>query len=330
MDQRETSPTIYGETFVEFLKQSTGHGSLNGSRTEIICGCPWCEDGIKKNHGHLYISVHDPIFMCHRCGESGIITKLIRQLGAEDTSKYISSDCLKSGIENRTKAEKFSTNTVQLKSDDPVDIDNQLEYLKSRLGDIDFTTIPGLVLNVPSFAKNNQSLKIPIPPNALNHIGFLTYNRTKMICRNIDPDAEMRYFNSIIDPASRFFKDFYGFKLNNNCEPTIILAEGIFDILRPLYTSNLLNLKDRVSAAAAVLGKSNYRTVYNSVLNELKVLRAHLIILSDNDVQPEDYMKTFTFYKRKRNCNILTLTIIRNKNGKDFGEPNAEPVVYTI
>ncbi|NLE05013.1 MAG: hypothetical protein GX638_09455, partial [Crenarchaeota archaeon] len=64
---------IYKDDFINWLSKEIGKAYYNGSKTEIITFCPWCEGSANKKHGHLYISMKDPVFYCQRCGEKGII-----------------------------------------------------------------------------------------------------------------------------------------------------------------------------------------------------------------------------------------------------------------
>ena len=67
------------------LEIKTGLSYYDSRKTELICKCPKCEIGSKKNKGHLYIQINDsaPVFNCFKCGFKGNILTLLKFLSIQ-------------------------------------------------------------------------------------------------------------------------------------------------------------------------------------------------------------------------------------------------------
>ena len=96
---------IYDDKFIQYLKDSLGEPVRVKSKN-IICRCPWCEFGQKKDHYHLYISTEYPIFHCFHsdCQASGTLRKLFKKIEGKDISeKYVDIEKVKEYAKERDR-----------------------------------------------------------------------------------------------------------------------------------------------------------------------------------------------------------------------------------
>ena len=69
-------------SYVDILKRKLRFVKYNGTRTEAIFICPFCEtNGIAPDtKGHLYVNTQTGVFHCFRCGVSGTFRTLLDKL----------------------------------------------------------------------------------------------------------------------------------------------------------------------------------------------------------------------------------------------------------
>jgi hypothetical protein len=331
---------IYKPEFLEFLLSKTGVSYFNSAKTEIITKCPRCEKGDDDlSHGHLYISTDTPVFNCFKCGYKGIVTKLIKGLNGEPKEYIIVEDFT---YKDKTYKLSYFTDieyTCPKYDDTKNEINEEIvnkkkEYLYSRLGeDADLSKIPGLILSIKSFLKENNLTgegesggKFGLDMIEKKFVGFLTTRGRRIILRNCDTSDPNRHYSFTLNRDKKFFNDFYGIK---SCDivpemNTIVLCEGVFDLLVS-YNSDVFNeLRCESCYWASCLGKSNYLKTLLSVLNYCKIPKANVVILSDKDVVIE-------FYKKFVESPLVnSVKIYWNKKGKDFGELPIEPTLYFL
>jgi len=327
---------IYSDVFVDFLKDKTGLGYFNGPHSEIICRCPWCEPESTKNHGHLYVDVEDPIFFCHRCQQSGLVSKLIQVLSGE-VEIYIDPEILKKGRTTKTKAKNLfhtSSNEYTFEKDLDTSIPgSELKqlYLQSRLPNMHIMNIPGLVLDPKKFIEDNKIelddyMKDRVEELNDTYIGFVTTKGKHLILRNCDASSPNRHFKLTIDSKPTFFNDFYGIKVGDvGVANTIVVCEGIFDLLVSIGSDNFKTLRQQSLYWAASLGKAQYRKAVISVLNYCSLPKANIIILAD-----QDFSKTDAFFKIKTLPNVGSVEIYWNRYGNDFGQLPIDPVKVSV
>lgn len=94
---------------------------------EYLIQCPYCGD--HSTHDHCYINVEKQVFVCHYCGESGVLKKLLKDFG--DGAKVLK----KAGRERKKykritneEFEKFKLVTGTRGTNDKL----ALEYLRGR------------------------------------------------------------------------------------------------------------------------------------------------------------------------------------------------------
>lgn len=325
------------EKTIELLKTKTPLVYLNGNNTEIICKCWKCSDLLSKStHGHLYIGIDTPVFNCYKCNYKGIVKNLILSFGA-DPEEYLEKDGLildKKQIRLRTAFFDKINNQIQHKEETEINkFIDKMEYLKIRLGsELNFKYIKNCIFNIKKFIEINnielsESDSKLLDLYSKNYIGFMTNRRTSLILRSISKNDFIRHKKlSIISNNQQYLKDFYGIKINEITSDinTIVLCEGIFDLLAGLHSTELENIRNSSVYWAAVLGKGFYNSIH-SILNYLQIPCANIIILSDKDVLSKQY----TFIKK--HPMVRNLELYYNKLNKDFGEisKGIELIKYT-
>ena len=292
---------MYEDVFEELNKVLT-YISDNGSHR--IYRCPFCGDSNNVKKGHLYVSKIKPVFRCCRCGESGHFSKLL--------NKYdIQSIVLPKPLQNFKNYSMPST-IVKYTLDDDAET-----YLEERLGKINIDPDEASIINHNELLniwkgsqKYNSNRVLP------NHsVNFLTYFKKKVVVRVFGEDLERfdRYDTVQLSEGSdvyilnnkRIFSNFFKHR-------TIVIAEGVFDILNTYYNLDLFP-KDSVFVAAlnAHIGKA-----YEIASSVAISFRPNIVILADNDKKDMDYLKCIPNNLWNR------VTIYRNSLGKDFGEYN--------
>lgn len=318
------------EKIRKVLEDKTGLAKFNASRSNIIMYCPWCEKDSKKNHGHLYLECATgnqmPVFHCFKCEDKnpskGTLLKLLRVLGISP-NEYIPTDILKSkGINRRSDYynKELRNIKVLVKKQNLDNYKLKRQYLHSRLGfDYDLERIPRLILNIREFIRENKidlgERKKFLEYYERSFVGFLSDYGSILILRNIDNNSSFRYVKIPLSNNKNFFKDMYSIKIRNPRETnnTIILCEGVFDLLVAINSVELQNLKNMSCLCAAVLG-CGYKKIIPTSLDACKLTAANFVILSDID-KNENY-----YYKFKQDPSVLNVNIYWNKYGDDFGK----------
>ncbi len=325
---------IFNPKLKEFLEKKTGYAEYNGSNEELIIKCPFpkCEldRGESSGHGHLYISTKNPVYNCFKCNSTGSLMKLIKFLGG-DCKDYLSQDILNTNymVHNYKRTKNFGETKHVIKDQIFDNYKLKVHYLRSRLGfDYELDKISGLVLNIREFLNDNNIVLNPeeytdsfLEYLQTSFVGFITTRGTKLLCRNINKNDTIEHHKIDLVPDNNYFKDFYGFKV---AEPypegnTIVLMEGIFDLLVSINSPELFDLKQKSCYWAAVLS-SYYNKTILSVLDICKIPSAHIIILADTDQKERIYQRVFN------NISVLSLNIYYNKYFKDFGDLPIIPV----
>jgi len=321
---------MFFPTLEKFLEEKTGLSHWNSSRSELICRCPFpdCEldsfrqKEVVRDHGHLYISTKEPVFFCQKCNTSGSIIKLIRKCKG-DPKKFLPAEVLdgKTFEFKYKKFEQFGIYKHFIPKINPDIYKLKRQYLKYRLGqEIDLEKIPGLVLNIREFITEN---KIQLTGNSLrlfeyfenSFVGFITSRGTKLVLRNIDDNADIQYHKINLIEEGGFFKDIYGVHLRYPLKDinTIVLCEGVFDLLVALNHPKLREIKEKSCYWAAVIG-TYYNKAILSVLDLCNITMSDVVILSDSNVPEKNY------YWVSKNISVRSLSVYYNKLGEDFGK----------
>jgi|GEM_PF-1505723 len=316
----------------KLLEDKIGLARFNSGRSNIISYCPWCESDSRKNHGHLYLECTEnpnqmPVFHCFKCEDTnpskGTLLKLLRFLGV-DPKKYISKEILNSKFSERSYSyyKKNVTTTYKHVINEPNFDAYKLKkhYLHSRLGfEYDLNRVPRLVLNIREFIRENN-ITLGDKERFLefyerSFVGFVSNYGTTLLLRNIDNNSSYRYIKLPLVENKNFFKDLYSIKWGQTKKGsnTIVLCEGIFDLLVAIDSFELQFLRQNACVWSAILG-CGYNNSIASALNESKLTAANVTILSDIDKR-ETY-----YYSLIKNPSVIKLEVYWNKHGKDFGK----------
>jgi len=316
----------YKDEFIDFLKLKSDVVDTASSGTEIVIKCPSCESKSKKNHGHLYIGINEPLFNCFKCPFSGPVKKLITALNGDDIQLLNLEEYRKFFNSYNTSVKPISPivkiEEIKISIDPEIDFTDKYNYLKSRLGEnYEIQKIPGLVIDVKTFIKeNNIQFKNEKFLNYLNEkfVGFVSTYKTTMIMRNIEDNQKIRYYKMNLKNINYNFPDFYNITDNRNEKSefnTIVLSEGVFDILKSYKSSEVYETIKNPFAWVAILGKDYYNKI-KYILNYHKIPKTKIVILSDRDVSNN-------FYKRiKRHPMVNDVKIFWNDKEKDFCSTN--------
>ncbi len=318
---------IYKDSFINYLKVNLGE-PIKVTSKNIVCRCPFCETNKRKNHFHLWIDLRSPIWNCFHAGcpgKSGTINKLLKKIDGKDNSeKYIDKDKIKEYFKEKNEFFKSSYKPQNIITPDINENEFKLKefYIRSRLKFYNFNLniIKGLIFDVDKFIKINSidldetSIKLK---NYLqtNFVGFLTENNSTVIFRNIDSKSTFKHFKLSLQENK--FLDYYKISSNKNNEKTIVLGEGVFDILSE-YIFDYLNLKYDVRLYASALS-AKYGELIKSIIFHEQIFNPNVIIISDSDVK----LNYYKILKNEVKFCIDKLIIFYNKNGKDF---NVTPV----
>ncbi len=280
------------KTKLTYIKSNTRHH---------IFRCPFCGDSKDTTHGHLYIAIDKPVFRCVRCGTGGHLSYLIREIGLQDDLNIedyydnVSSDRSITSISNLS----FNINDEQYE-------EFIYEYIKQRLG---VDTI------LPEYNILSYKTYVDIVQNKLKDIVFekgicfLTYYKKKMIFRVLNDDKLFRYYNySLADGNDTFIVnntiDIFKFRQHK----TVVIAEGIFDILN-VYIHRYIDIPDDAIFAAALT--STFSNTYKLIKSLTLCNYPNIIIVADNDKDDNNYLT---------GLNYNSVKVVRNKIDKDFGQ----------
>jgi len=313
---------IYQDSFIDYLKDHLGITPKITSKN-IIISCPFCEFNQNKDHYHMYISLDAPIFHCFHaeCEAKGVLGKLLRKIEGKDTSDiFIDKNILK---ELTKKREVFTDKEKHIKIEtprlDPKRFLMKELYIRKRLkfAPIESMSIKGLVYDIDAFIELN---KIQVDEKLFrmkeylqsSFVGFLTENKSTLICRNIDSKQEFRYYKMKI--AENNFLDYYKLKGGNPTSKKIVIAEGIFDI----FTTSIfdgLNINNQIKLYASALS-SKFEALIKSIVFHEQIFKPEIIVLSDRGITKEYYRKL-----NKYNAHIIEkIEVFYNSNGKDFND----------
>lgn len=266
-----------------------------------IFRCPFCGDSKDQKKGHLSVSKASPVFRCVRCGDGGHISKLIEISQLELSSFYQNLDKY---VSTKTKISITLTN---------FDYEEFiLEYLGDRLS---VDVIPNS-LNILTY-KDYKSIirKHKLGRSFDKVVPFLTHNGNKLVCRVIG-ESEVRYYNYELNPDPDYYTIFNEYNFSDfRKHKTIVIAEGIFDIVNTFLNKPIEFPKGTVFIAA--LSKS-FNSAFKFIRNLTLCSYPNIIMLADNDTENEHYI-------RDPQITYRTLKIYRNESGKDFGEKIVNP-----
>ena len=300
--------------FEDFFNEIRKHlVYITQNSSHYLFRCPFCGDSDNKTKGHLYVSKDKPVYRCARCGEYGHYSKLLNLFHIDNVilpkSSYKGSSTSISGGYS-----SFVQYTIT---------DSAEAYLNHRLGNInidpdEINIISSIEMKNIYSGSDKYKPTRRLPKDSVN---FLTYNKKKIVCRIYGED-DLDYFGRYDTIQLSEGSDVY--VINNKRSyseyikhKTIVIGEGIFDVLNTYYNLDIFP-KDSVYVAAlnAHIGKA-----FEIGSSVALAFNPRIVILADNDKKDMDYLKCIS----RKLWN--SVSIYRNKLGKDFGENKVEPEV---
>lgn len=323
---------IYDDAFVDYLKRNLGDVKITSKN--IVVPCIYCEFPKKKNHYHLHIGLHEPIFHCFHggCEKSGTIKKLISKIHGYDISgKFVDKKHFE-GLKQKKleKVDKIYKDFILPPLEQhrfPV----KTMYMKKRMKflDLPLERVKGLIFDVDLFFSTNQiwvtdKLAKLLPFLQKNFVGFLMQNGGYVQFRNVDKTSNFRYYKYELQETP--FLDYYMIPGQNSKSTKIVLAEGLFDILTERYFDHM-NIVNDVKLYASV-GSASYVNLMKSLIFHEKVFTPTWIFLSDRGI----HLNYFRKIKRKNPYLFIKgeSLVYYNKNGKDFNDTPVSGEKFTI
>jgi hypothetical protein len=149
-----------------------------------------------------------------------------------------------------------------------------------------------------------------------NYIGFLTYNESKIILRNINDSSPNRFYN--LNLSNNVLFDFYTVGREIDLLDVfhnglvIVITEGIFSLLN-VYKKEKHNYPFKNVVFCAALNKDFFNKV-NFLARKLAVISPLIKIYSDSEVEESFILDQFSdsIYSR--------IQIYKNNEKSDFGE----------
>jgi hypothetical protein len=249
---------------------------------EIVIHCPFCDDASRKNalsHGHCYLSKTHPVFHCFRCDSSGTLLRLLIETGFDDSEilSYLNQSLSYKFTKNyyqQSKKRVIKLNQIYndiIKQNIEFQLNNEKQfevykqYLKSRLGDVDFSKF----LITPDLFHNKLCCN------------FINSDNILVVQRIIDNTDQFRYHLNKQSNGLYYFQE-KNFEIFNR----IVLAEGPFDII-PLYLYNY-NFKD--CFFMSISGKKYISVLENLLIQDLLIGNFQINLIFDKDVDYKKYM----------------------------------------
>lgn len=318
---------IYDDKFIDFLKRNLGHVKITSKN--IVIPCIYCEYPQEKDHYHLHIGLHEPIFHCFHGGCSkghGTLKKLISAIHGYDISGTFVDKKHFENLQQR-KLEKVDKIYAEFKLPDLQQDRFPLKrmFMRKRLKflDLPLENVDGLIFDIDAFLSSNKiwvtdKLAKLLPYLQQNFVGFIMRHGGYIIFRNIDKKSQFRYYKYALQETP--FLDYYMIKGSKPNSDLVVLAEGIFDILTERHFDHL-DIGSETKLFASV-NAADYTNLMKSIIFHEKIFTPRWIILSDQGIK----LKYFRNLKKKHPYLFIRgeSLVYYNKNGKDF---NDTPVI---
>lgn len=327
------------EGLKEYLLSRFPDARLASNGREVCIRCRFCGDSQRdKTARHLYIKVDGdtPFYNCFKCNTSGVLTsELLKSwlptYDENDTSAFLYLDeTLKKA--KASNYNKRSSNLVYMLNNTLIsdtELSNaKLNYINTRLGlhlTYDDMIENKIVLNLGDVLECNHIKEYTRSRKDMqrldqNYIGFVSYNNSMVIMRNITSDDDMnRYDNYNIFGNTDNSMRYYCIPTicnYNSVEPPILvhIAEGPFDILSIFYNLRWCNRKQNIYIATC--GKDYFGAV-KFLLSDLGLMNFEVHVYPDADVRNEDLEYMYDALKRLN----IGVYCHRNTLYKDMGVP---------
>ena len=304
---------------------------------DIQIKCPYCGGSTRhRRKPTLYISKYPIkgtfVFHCFRasCGVKGTLFQFLSDFGL---LKYLEPNETTSYILPTTKPVANSRST-QHNLDSIVKEESVLDPVKERyiLSRLRLTKLPSFVkrtvitdlsqIVLYSVYDISERLKQYL---VSNFVGFRSYHKYFVICRNIDAKSDFRYFMLRLSNGIDYYCTSPQMNQLMCTQPGyIVLAEGVFSLLSGyfrLLESKLLNESSQVLLCSTNGAKvTRYKSAYEFCVYTFGIPDWDVIILSDSDVRPEHYIGLFN----------KKISVCYNRKGNDFADYPCEVEVYHV
>jgi len=312
------------------------------SSKNLVAICPFCGDHPNPSkRGHLYISKDKnyPIYHCFINNCVGNIHKLVKSITG---STKIANDVItKKEISNTIKT-NLSTSNIKSNNNNNVNklklpkiekdkFLDKIEYIKMRsCNKLDMNFFSNLIFDVKEFLKLNPNINMIHEESdkfkdflQSNFVGFLSRNQSLLIFRNIDKNDKFKFKKYVLSNNKFDMIDYMHFE-NNLDSNTVVLSEGIFDIIGEMSNDTLKQFDKTLLYAS---GQSfSYESLLKSICFDYNLYKVNVIILSDNDKPGYKYKK---FIRNTKHI-VNKLKIYYNKDKKDFGMFPIQPIQLKI
>jgi hypothetical protein len=308
----------------------------------IFCKCVFCQEHktiSKQDHLRISKNPELPIYHCFLCNKSNSIRELIYYLTHSDeiAEQVLPKSELKQLSDNlkiiKSKQLKFKDIKIPELEPDLDSFPSKLEYIKNRLctENIDNYTFNllknNLIFNIRELINLNPGILFNEKTSLINKlqeqfVGFISHNKSKIFFRNINRNDNFKFFKYEIQNNNYNLLDYVSFKTNNTKSNTIVLSEGIFNILACI-THNILNLNNE-SYLFASCQSFSYESALKSICFDESLYKVNVVILSDLDKEFYCYNK---FINNTQHI-VENLKLYYNKNKKDFGTFPICPILY--
>jgi hypothetical protein len=296
----------------------------------LICKCIYCGDhSDPRKEGHLWVSkfVTTPVVHCFYCDIAKPINVFIKDLTGDKklSLEIISKEELNEAAQRQTvkpqAVKKIKEFNVLPILDDSFKAKHQ--YIEKRSNNIkkalDFDNL--IFDFIGFFSENNLTEKMEkmIGPYGIRSlqetfVGFITKNKSMLICRNIDPRSDFKFRKLVLQEPRFDLLDYVEFEGGDPDSNLVIMSEGTFDAIGE-WAVNSLELFDKARVYTAGLSYS-YDTLLKSICFDHQLFNVDVVILSDRNINPGLYQKL----KRTNSHIIDSIRVYYNRNaGKDFG-----------
>lgn len=311
------------------------------SKIQIRTRCPFCGDSQKNlKTGHFYLRINPDdnypvVYNCFKCPAKGILTyETLEALG-------ISGNEYKENISTLNRTSDKVTSSTELVKDRYFEYElskninrRKVAYIENRLGvsltDEDCYNLK-IITSLRDFCKVNKIEKVNCNPTLANmlenqYIGFLTFNNSYILFRDLTEKNNIRWYKYPITEASTGQKLFYSIRTEMDIytkeKITINLAEGVMDIASAYFN---LGFKDKDNTLnIAVCGKYYNSTLKYLFTNGFIGSNITINIFSDRDntfdTSIEFYRKILEDYSKL----VGKMMVHYNLKKKDIGVPKDE------
>jgi hypothetical protein len=279
------------EVISHLKKISNLYKQINDKEIQIFC--PYCNDATRKHnptHGHLYLSVHSPVFHCFRCNASGVLTKLLYDTGFDDIEilKYIHS------FVNYRFSKDF---LVGVRREVPKRLEFQRELQNQNQNFIlsnykEYTIIRKFIYEKIGFVTDYTKFNI-LPGIYTEYqtkkqhlvVYFVNDNLQHQLCRFLFP-IKRRY--------KKFLPGKFSFQNNPTNYTSFTISEGPFDIIN-LF---LYNPDFRNTFLYSINSKNYIKSAEDLIISEMLIGKFQLNIIFDPDIK-------YTYFIKKRILKII-------------------------